>query len=100
MHGRICLVMMLWIAGCTDTPREPTREPTPPKATATTAFDATATGTIHGQVLWDGDVPSAKEQIAIAHATNPYLFQNPARFTLPHYPKVDANKGVEHAVVF
>jgi hypothetical protein len=100
MHGRICLLMMLWIAGCTDVPLEPVREPNTPKAPLRTAFDASTTGTIHGQVCWDGEVPTAKEYTAIAHSTNPYLFKSPARFTLPHYPKVSTNQGIEHAVVF
>jgi len=99
MHGRICLLILAVIVGCTDTPTPPPSETVEPKASL--AFDAKATGTIRGVVRWDGDVPVAAEQVVRAHATHPYLYQNPARFKLPHYPTVDANShGIENAVVF
>jgi len=89
MHGRICSITFLVIAGCTGAPNPSPRDSEEQEVVLGKAFDAKATGAIRGIVRWDGDVPVVQENAVPAYAK------------LAHVPMIDAkSKGVAHAVVF
>lgn len=100
MYGRVVILCFFLLVGCT----EPSAPPQEAESTTTElgqAFDTNLTGTIHGRVTWDGDVPAGEEFIVRTNAFNPYLHRNPGRFRTPHLPQVDAkSRGVANAVVF
>ncbi len=102
MHGRFFLSLFIFaalLAGCFE-PTAIVEQPEPEVALAQN-FDDKATGTIRGQVVWEGAVPVSEEHLVRTIAYNPSLPKNPARFVLPHVPKVHpVSRGVENAVVF
>src|SRR5436305_2112058 len=104
MHGRITIMGIACLAflnGCSELPPPTPQENDAPITPLAESFDSNATGTIQGQVVWDGPAPVAEETLVRVLAFNPHLWKNPARFTTPHIPTVDLrNKGVENAVVF
>src|SRR5437773_6003642 len=101
MHGRI----LVWLAcfaglgGCTEIPAPP--GPAESETVLGQSFNPAATGTIAGRVVWDGAIPVGEEFLVRAIAFNPNLHKNPAQFSTPHLPQVNAkNRGVANAVVF
>jgi hypothetical protein len=104
MHGLIRLlafVCLSLLGGCSELPGPAARESEEPETALAQAFDPSETGTIRGRVVWDGDPPKSEEFLIRASAYNPYLYQNPARFSTPHIPKVQPKtQGVENAVVY
>lgn len=101
MQGRILLIGLAFLVGCAECPEPTPSKPDQQRIPLAQAFDAAATGTIQGRVVWDGDVPVAKETVERIIAYNPKLHQNPARFKTPHIPNVNAKTGgVADAIVF
>ncbi|MBI2804103.1 MAG: carboxypeptidase regulatory-like domain-containing protein [Planctomycetes bacterium] len=103
MHGRMRLAILLTMTcvGCTETAISVSPDDVQPETALGESFDPAATGTIQGRVVWDGDIPDAKEEIVRAIAFKPNSHKIPLRFTTPHVPQVHKdNRGVSGAVVF
>jgi hypothetical protein len=104
MHGRslTCLLAatLLGVAGCTQ--ETPPDSPAPQVAETGHSFDAAATGTIEGRVIWEGRVPEVPTLMVLADAENPppdgrRLFHVPNPFA----PQVaSTTNGINNAVVF
>jgi hypothetical protein len=105
MHGRslpLIASLLLALAGCIDesAPSNPLVPAAPPQQNA--AFDVVNTGTIVGQVVWDGPIPDVAPFVVFATPDLPaqdgkLLTHEPN----PFRPIVDpASKGVADAVVF
>ncbi len=97
MHGRTSTIALglLTLLGCT----EPPEKSQPARVPIASSFNSATAGSIHGRVVWDGDVPVAKPMLNNTNAFQPNLYKNPVHCTLPHYPQVK-NGGVMGAVVF
>lgn len=104
MHGRrshVFAALLLVIVGCTDEPI-PATPRAAPVPTAGTAFDATSTGTIEGQVIWQGEIPDLPKMVVVPDSANPdpegkglYFEPNPFR------PLIDADThGMRDVVVY
>ncbi len=104
MHGRISIIGFAFLAllsSCSDLPQPPRDEKEEPAETLAESFDPAATGTIRGQVVWDGEIPLAEEFVVRTNAFNPHMHRKPAHFVTPHLPKVQPYKqGVANAVVY
>ena len=78
MHGRIALIMILTLAGCTAQPPASRNESEEQEAKRCDRRDARATGAVTGRVSWDG-----------------------AALDLPHAPIIDGkSRGIKNAVVY
>ncbi len=101
MHGRIYIIALTILAGCSESPGPPPKEHEEQEVSLAEAFDPTATGAIRGRVIWDGDIPRGDQTLPRAITIDPNFQTKPARIVLPHCPNVDAaNRGVANAVVF
>ena len=95
MRGTIFQVAACLLAlGCSDAAPEsaPLQQAAPPAA-----FDAASTGSISGQVVWQGDVPPVE---MIQMRTDPPVARG-KNIANPNHPRIDpASKGVVDAIVF
>jgi hypothetical protein len=105
MHGRIWLVAglaLIAFTGCMDDDRPRVEDSAPQtSAIAGAAFDEAATGTIEGQVTWQGPVPEVATFMVLSGPDN--LPPNGKRLTYesnPYRPLVDDHGGVRDAMVF
>ena len=104
MHGRmggIALAFITLLASCNESPEQP-----PPKALASQSelaqdYTSSETGSIHGRVVWEGQVPVAVSTLVRAIAYHPRIHEHPVRYETPHIPRVQPeNQGIADAVVY
>lgn len=103
MHGRIWMIGLVCtlLGGCSETPAPPRSTAEEPASVLAQAFDVATTGTIRGQVAWDGTVPVAESTVVREIAFHPGLHNNPVRYETPHVPRVHPKtQGVADAVVY
>ena len=81
--SRGLLLVCLTLAGCTPARVDP---PTPPRVELGVAFDPTATGTIRGQVTWQGALPVSERASGVVPDGDEYRLRE---VTNPFAPIVD-----------
>lgn len=95
-------VLLAAVAGCMDATAPPARLPaTGPAAELAQNFDAAATGTLEGRIVWQGPTPTVAEfEVHPDLDSHPNLPKRGMRPN-PHAPRVNAqNHGVDQAAVF
>jgi hypothetical protein len=107
MHGRnriiLGVILLLALAGCTDDPQTETSHDAAPVLTAAgPAFDSASTGTIEGQVTWQGPDPAVDPLLVLPDPENPApdgkrLYKTPN----PFCPLIDTeSRGMRDVVVY
>jgi hypothetical protein len=104
MYGRFLTALLIagmpWIVGCTDTTPPAHESPDATPRQRSSEFDAAHTGTIRGQVKWQGDAPVVPP--FEVHANLPADHPGQARLfrANPNAPVIDEDqRGVAGAVV-
>lgn len=91
---------MAAVIGCGPSPDEPpATPPTPPRPAAGSRFDPATAGTIHGKVLWQGEVPKLTLlTAALPDGSGGYRWTEKPN---PFAPVVDdKTRGLAHAVAY
>lgn len=97
----VFILASMLIGGCEGSPpAEPTREPVGPAAELGTRFDPSTTGSIAGQVLWEGTLPHVDKFERVPRANEPYPFDRPFSKENVNAPRINEGRGVQDAVIF
>jgi hypothetical protein len=97
----LLLLLVCLLAGCDPAPVVPEPDPPAPPDETGTLFEPATTGSIFGQVIWDGEVPDVPPyRVAPFMSTNPAL-NKPLVKPNPNAPAIDPDShGIGSALVF
>jgi hypothetical protein len=101
MLARLVSLGFLFLVGCVEPAGTNHHDPEEQTANLGQAFDPATTGTIHGQVIWNGEIPVAEHSLIRSLSSNGSSTRSPLQCIMPHYPRVDAReRGLEGTVVY
>jgi hypothetical protein len=99
--GPLCWIGLVLALGCTETPSRVSAEAQEEPAPTGCSFDSASAATIHGQVLWTGEIPKVPPFEVHTWAFEGTPQHGPQLRPNPHAPVIDpATRGVQGAVVF
>jgi hypothetical protein len=99
--GPFCWIGLALALGCTESPTQVSAEGQEEPLPAACHFDPATAGTIHGQVLWSGEMPNVPSFEVHAWAYEGSPPQGPQLRPNPHAPQINPDtRGVHGAVVF
>ena len=94
-------VLLLATLGCGDIPPSTPEEVYRPTKDAGLDFDPATTGSIRGQVIWDGEIPAIPPLAVMPNPLAGELLQKKQLRPNPNTPRIELRtKGVANAVIF
>jgi hypothetical protein len=87
MLGRLASLGFLFLVGCVEPAGTNHHDPEEQTASLGQAFDSATTGTIHGRVIWNGEIPVAEHSLIRSLSSNGSSTRSPLQCIMPHYPR-------------